>query len=54
MGICILKPGGYKVNKERINSYEGGQFRVIEMTKKQFEQELRKRNFQVDYSWIKK
>jgi len=49
-----VKPGGYKVNKERINSYEGGQFRVIEMTKKQFEQELRKRNFQVDYSWIKK
>lgn len=48
-----VKPGGYKVNKDRINSCKGGQFGVNEMTEEQFEQELQRRNFKVDYAWIK-
>jgi len=48
-----VKPGGYKVNKNKVNSCKGGQFRVNEMTKEQFKQELKLKNFQVDYAWIK-
>ena len=48
-----VKPGGYKVNKDKIDSCKGGQFRVNEMTEEQFEQELKIRNFKVDYAWIK-
>jgi len=48
-----VTPGGYKVNKDKINSCKDGQFEVKEMTREQFEQELLRRNFQVDYAWIK-
>ncbi len=47
-----VKPGGYKINKDKISSCRGGQFGVNEMTREQFERELAKRNFQVDYTWI--
>mgnify|MGYP001612072618 CR=1 FL=1 len=47
-----VKPGGYKINRRRIDSCSGGQFMVNEMTKEEFEQELKKINFNVDYSWI--
>lgn len=47
-----VKPGGYKVNKNRVNSCRGGQFEVSEMTRLEFEQELKKRGFRVDYAWV--
>ncbi len=47
-----VKPGGYKVNKDKVDSCRGSQFGVNEMTKEQSEQELRKRRFNVDYAWI--
>lgn len=47
-----VKPGGYKVNKNRISSCRGGQFGVAEMTKAQFKEELNKMNFHIDYAWI--
>lgn len=48
-----VKPGGYRVNRNSVGSSKDGQFRVNEMTREQFEQELKKRNFQVNYSWIR-
>lgn len=47
-----VKPGGYKANRDIINSLDG-QFKVNEMTRNQFERELQNRNFKVNYAWIK-
>lgn len=46
-----VKPGGYKVNKDKLDSCKNSQFSVNEMTRKEFEEELSKRNFKGDYAW---
>jgi 2-iminoacetate synthase len=48
-----VKPGGYKVNINSLDTCKGGQFGVSEMTSKQFEEELNIKGFRVDYSWIR-
>jgi len=47
------KPGGYKVNVSKIDNLKGGQFKVIELPKADFEQRLAKINFKANYAWIK-
>lgn len=47
-----VKPGGYKVNINKIDSCKGGQFKVNEMTKQQFEKKLQKKNFKINYAWL--
>ena len=46
-------PGGYLVNRTKINYLQGGQFAVIEITREQAEQQLKAINFKIDYAWIK-
>ena len=46
-----VKPGGYKVNKAKLDSCKNSQFSVNEMTRKEFEEELSKRSFKGDYAW---
>lgn len=48
-----VKPGGYKVNKDTIDSSRGGQFRVNELERRHFEYMLMGTGFSVNYDWVK-
>ncbi len=47
-----VKPGGYKVNKDKVDSCKGGQFGVNEVTKSEFEKKIAGLGFKINYVWI--
>ena len=48
-----VKPGGYKVNEKGISAVRGGQFKVNELEKAEFEKMINTMGFRVNYAWIK-
>lgn len=48
-----VKPGGYKVHTGNLNGIKGSQFKVLELDKSQFEEEIASKGFKLNYAWIK-
>ena len=48
-----VKPGGYRINKTSIDPVKGGQFKVNELRREEFEWMAKQVDFRVEYAWIK-
>ncbi len=48
-----VKPGGYQVNAQTVDTCKGGQFGVNELERNRFELMIRNLGFNVNYAWVR-